>query len=248
MTGPESAMEAGRTGAPPPYKSLFPQRATSWLPIVDQGCCCCTLRTCNLVQGWMSLIGGVVNIVKLIYAMCVPNIMKRVCDQDGCHNYLDDNPLQFGNNAWISAMMVILLIWFVIITVVAYLFIKGIREFKPALMVHYIRMCGFSIFLSLVFCTVVAVVLGSALFFLLFIVASGLPLYFLICANSLHIKMSQELEVQFAGPAGAAAAPSVLPPGYGFAAPPPNPYGQPAPPYSAAYPAPDEYPTKTLPE
>ncbi|KAE8741200.1 hypothetical protein FOCC_FOCC013279 [Frankliniella occidentalis] len=52
----QSAMEAGRTGAPPAYKSPFPQRATSWLPIVDQGCCCCTLRTCNLVQGWMSLV------------------------------------------------------------------------------------------------------------------------------------------------------------------------------------------------
>ncbi|KAK3917407.1 Transcription elongation factor SPT5 [Frankliniella fusca] len=254
-------------GPPPAYKSALPKRATSWLPIVEQGCCCCSLRNCNLVQGWLSLLGNGVNILRIIVWIasgstrstcirdenfnCVPTTFTMDITTSKQSSQVSVNPDTV--NTIVTAILVISLIYSIISFVVSFLFIKGIRENKPSLMVHYIRNNGFGIFLYLVLSILMAVAVGSVgLFFLLFALLCGLPLYFLICANSLHIKMVEELEAPPPAPGTVVLPPGsavVLPSGYGLspAAPAAAPYaqlvnqGEPAPAYGFSYPAPPQY-------
>ncbi|KAE8742196.1 hypothetical protein FOCC_FOCC012282 [Frankliniella occidentalis] len=78
---------------------------------------------------------------------------------------------------------------------------------KPVLMVHYIRMWVVFAFFCLLatvagLCALVDVAIsGAGMGFMIFVAAlsCALSLYCLICANSLHVKMTQDLQAHAVG-------------------------------------------------
>ncbi|XP_052127768.1 uncharacterized protein LOC113215449 isoform X2 [Frankliniella occidentalis] len=90
-----AALEAGPVGAPPVHSSpALPKKVTSLLPTVEQGCCCCTLPTCCKVQGWMALVGGVLEVLRLLILLVTPSTTEKstICDdKDSCLNIVETN-------------------------------------------------------------------------------------------------------------------------------------------------------------
>ncbi|KAK3917406.1 Na(+)/H(+) antiporter subunit B1 [Frankliniella fusca] len=198
-------------GAPPAYKNALPRKLEAMLPVVERGCFCCTLRDCNLAQAWLALVGNVVCIPIILYVMAAPNLEREMCAMFDDGKHCQTVQLQLGKDPYTSAISVVLLVYCIVTPIASWLFIKGIRENKPSLMVHYIRTTVASFYAY----NVVPIfglhsVLESLPVVVLLFVLSG---YCLVCAHSLRLKMIQALE----GPP-----PDLVDPALGYAYPPPT--------------------------
>ncbi|XP_034244770.1 uncharacterized protein LOC117647232 isoform X3 [Thrips palmi] len=160
--------------------SVMAQLQRSCLPIVDQGCCC-DLKTCCKVQGWIQVVGSSLSIIAAINDFATTSAICQNVAMAGGDCSTD------GRIAATHAIQGINFIAHVIFLAVAILFLAGIHRGEPSKMVHYIRMIWVQLFWSSIFAIVGAVVVTPL--FLITFVFLGITVYSLICANSLHILM-----------------------------------------------------------
>ncbi|KAE8745644.1 hypothetical protein FOCC_FOCC007645, partial [Frankliniella occidentalis] len=199
MNRNEAVLEAGSAGEPLPMSSpsALPRKLASLLPVVDQGCCC-TLLTCCKIQGWVSLVGGVLNVLKVLVYAGSAEKLKDICDANEVSCLKINETISGELDEYDGGFTVITLIeifCLILIIVAAALFLKGISDNKPSWMVWHIRIGLYHISFVLVMAVIWAVQVA-------------LPLYCLICANSLHVKMCKESEVQAVTPAAYTSAPA----------------------------------------
>ncbi|XP_026289326.1 uncharacterized protein LOC113214231 [Frankliniella occidentalis] len=215
MNRNEAVLEAGSAGEPLPMSSpsALPRKLASLLPVVDQGCCC-TLLTCCKIQGWVSLVGGVLNVLKVLVYAGSAEKLKDICDANEVSCLKINETISGELDEYDGGFTVITLIeifCLILIIVAAALFLKGISDNKPSWMVWHIRIGLYHISFVLVMAVIWAVQVGGFLGFIVFLlttITAALPLYCLICANSLHVKMCKESEVQAVTPAAYTSAPA----------------------------------------
>ncbi|XP_034243968.1 uncharacterized protein LOC117646827 [Thrips palmi] len=163
------------------------QLQRSCLPIVDQGCCC-DLKTCCKVQGWLQVAACILSIISSIHEfVSVPALCQDAAEIGiDCFN---DERIKMRLAAAVAFEGIDVVIQ-VIFLLTAIFFLIGISEGKPNKMVHYIRMMWVQLCWGIIFTVVLSVVI-SPLYLIVFVLL-GVDIYCLICANSLHIQMAAD--------------------------------------------------------
>ncbi|XP_034232193.1 uncharacterized protein LOC117640075 [Thrips palmi] len=166
------------------------------LPIVERGCCC-ELATCCKVQGWLLIVGATLNILK--------SIAQLYNVSEGCNALKQQGRSCFGDEDLKSIFyfficsLVLNIIIQIIFLVTAVLFLQGIANRNPSKMAHYIRLMWVQLVVGTIAVIVMSVLVSPVL--LLAFLFIGLPIYCLICANSLKIQMETNKNGQdFANP------------------------------------------------
>lgn len=216
MNRNEAGLEAGPAGEPLPMSSppALPRKLAALLPVVEQGCCC-TLLTCCKIQGWLSLVVGVLDVLKvLVVDASSSEKVKDICNanESSClkiNETISGELVEYDGGFTFFHLVDIFCLSLIIVA--AALFLKGINDNKPSWMVWHIRIGLYNIIFVLVMAVIWAVQVGGFLGFIVFLLTTllaALPLYCLICANSLHVKMCKESEVQAVTPAAYTSAPA----------------------------------------
>lgn len=160
-----------RVGAAAMAKGL---RSLSWLPVVDEGCCCCSLETCCKVQGWFLSVLHLVGLVVIIavWSSGCGSAWERQCD-----------PLQI-------AILTLNLLSAIVGFVATIMFLVGIYQRRPQLTVPYIVYLHFKFIIAI---HGAIYVIQWLPYFSIFLTIPPLVLimHMLVCANSLRLKIGE---------------------------------------------------------
>ncbi|XP_034243957.1 uncharacterized protein LOC117646826 [Thrips palmi] len=161
------------------------QLQRSCLPIVDQGCCC-DLKTCCKVQGWLQVVGCILSIISSIHVFASVPALCQDAAEKGVDCFEDEkmHKMRLAAAVTIEGIDVVIQVIFLLSAV---FFLVGISQGEPSKMVHYIRMMWINLCWGIIFTIVSAVVVTPLS--LIFFVLLGVQVYCLICANSLHVQM-----------------------------------------------------------
>lgn len=180
-----------------------PLRRTALLPQVDTACCCCELETCCRVQGWWGVVGSFCGVIA---HMCefwdMDKYMKKPphpgdppptapprTDPD------EEEPLWF-----LLFLTDVVNVTFIFVNIInmfaAWHFLKGIEQRRPERMVMYIRHLVLYIAVGFLVALFIALLKMNVLYFLAgFPLYAAMPYYMLVCACSLHLRMTTSTEL-----------------------------------------------------
>ncbi|KAK3914767.1 Translation factor GUF1-like protein, mitochondrial [Frankliniella fusca] len=154
----------------------------TWLPMLNRGCCC-SLETCCKVQGYFSLIDGLLNVASVLwlwtvdkqYQVCLPWMSQTSSSGEtiGC---------------WKLEATVAFLVFSVFDIIVAVVFLHGISRGRASLLTPYLVLSAVEVIIVLHIAITVGVVV-PIVSLLVTLPVVGLAVYCMLCVNSLRAQL-----------------------------------------------------------